>query len=529
MTKKFLRWSMCLFAVCALALTSGCKKDKAEDSGKGEGEKTETKGASENGNSNEGSILGKVPASSEVVAYGNYRAIMESAGATISGSSVNLPSYISEMMSPNDKASINELGEAGIELSEAAIAANLNSDEITFVVKISDGDKFKAFLEENGFEKTDEDGLYCMPAYYTNKAVYLKGKYAYISEFDSDLSLSTIAGKFNSFIAEANSASVLTTAPGQYIAGANAVGIVVKNALSNNPQMQRQIPSELSWMKGVTVTAKADLAGNTCNASMKLYKSDGSEVTVSDFPAYIDYSAKVNTEALKYLSANENMVLAMAMKNVNWDKIFDMAGQNIADPQVKMSMAMVKAYLQNIDGTVAIGFGFTNGLESINQLNKGYNPMSAFDGSLVIETKSGMAASLFGEITQLLDGFSIPYNKHGETSVEIIIPGTGSFYVLADGNYIVISNTPISKSGGNQAVSALAFNKYLSGLSVVFDKDNPLMQQLGLNYSVKASIAGQSEPMHTDVSVTVQGDANGFIANVIKLAFDLKKVNRSIY
>ena len=111
-----------------------------------------------------------------------------------------------------------------------------------------------------------------------------------------------------------------------------------------------------------------DLTGTELKAESACLDSDGKMLMMDDVVS--GGFSTVDSEALKYLTSDESLVMAFSLKGVDWNRVMELAGAGLSRSE-RASLVMIQPYLNAIDGTVAVGAGFADGMTSVSKIING--------------------------------------------------------------------------------------------------------------------------------------------------------------
>ena len=476
-------------------------------------------------------LLEQIPENTEVVCVGNVKTILESAGGSIEDSKIKLPSYVLDALprqKANDIDKANDfLKKSGIDMDACAIFGNYKDSRPIILFALSDKSQFIASIEKDGYKETNFDGdakLYKKKVYEGSSSEYddygyllIKDDYAYWIERVWDGSDFKPASHLANVVEDAAKHNFADTNFGDYILDGNAGGIAfalpqeLRRELRNNG-----VPSDLADLYSGYVCMRGELEKDKATVKVQLFDEKGEKFNCDKFKDYLDLSANVSKDALALLGKDEFMVFAMSAKNVNWDKYTDLIAQSSGLSRGdRAQLSAVTAYLEKIDGTVAMGFGINNGLKSIGSIAyQTDDMMSAFSTTMVIETKEDKA-------TRNAAGFTI--------ELQNITGKPGAFYVKNVGNFIVIANHPIKESNDNPLVASSNLDEYLSVFCAGLSPDNQLMRDLNLKNNIKLLIGCKPNTSEAVMTLEVDGDTDaGIISKVAKMIFKISEQSKNI-
>lgn len=503
--KKILSVSLCV--VAAMLMTMSCTDKNAKTTG----------------------VLEQVPASADVVVVGNLKTIIESAGGSVDNYRIELPAYISQTMTGQmmeEFGKANEILEsAHVDLESCAVFADFDDETPVVVVTLKDQDCFVTAIQSLGYSKMEAGGdmeLYSKEQ--TNDSyVAVNGSYAYVlPEVKAEPDFMP-AEYLQDIAVKASDKSFATTSFGKYISEGNAVGVSV----AFNDKMQTMLQTfgmplgAMNSYKGI-VCVRGNLSSNKCVVEMSMFDEEGKEMKAEAMTPFMDNSSTVSKKAIALLGEKEYVAYALSLKDVDWNKYLDMVSEaGGLSRSARAQMNMVMNYLENIDGTVAMGFGLTNGMESIASMNRmGRDIMSQFSATMVIETKDGSAKKLLDDIKNLLEGFSVPFNESTSgLSVGLDMVGVpGTLYAECVGDFLVFANHEIKSDNDNIFVGKSEITDNRAAFYAELDKDNKLMRDLNLKDDVTLVGYTTPETMKGAVVFEIDGDSKtGFIAKVVDM------------
>lgn len=477
-------------------------------------------------------FIDRIPADEDFVVVGNVKNIIESIGGSVGNEKITVPSFATREMSRMDfdefEDFLSKIKVSGVNFENMAIAGNYKDDMPVVIVRLDDEKKFKRMLGDDGFDDEDiADGtsffikkvkvIYDNGEFYGDYmeyAVAIRGGYAY---FTSVSSISGVKARsvIERFIDGAESYPMSKNKIGQSIDKGDALAGVVRM-----PKELKSPDMDASMLDGYFCFL-VKLDGNKLNGTISHLDENGEKADTKSIISYLDCEARLSSKALSYLGRKQQLVSAVSLKNVKWDKILEQVQENFyGSPAMYLSIA--QGYLNNIDGTVAIGMGIDGGLDIIDAIDRS-GKLSELPITLVIETKPGKAKGIFNDLTDLLDQFGIPYSKSGKSDVSISLPGDmGDYYLKYDGNLLVFSTMPINAYGDNPAVNEFGFNDYLAATGLVIEGKSEIMKDLGLSaYNINAFLTLDAKKSELNIELTIDGKYDeGILGQLLRIAMD---------
>lgn len=499
------------------------------------------------GSSKMKNLLKQIPADAEIVAVGNVQTILESAGGKIEDSKISLPSFFTDFLGKEKMKDIDKANEflkkSGIAPEACAVFGYFKKNNPVILFALNDAKQFVKTIEEEGFKEKDKDGditIYTKKVYEGYNPEYddygyiaINGNYAYWIErvwAGSDLRPASFLPQVIKDAADKNFAD---TPYGSYILEGNAGGVAFKWPKEMRQMMRESgVPSDLLSIYDGTVCLRGNLKKEKAEVIMKMFDENGKELDAELFKDFMDPSAQIDKKALKLLGKDEVMVMAASLKEVKWDKYADLiTGTARMSRAEKAQMNVVFDYLKNVEGTVAAGFGLTNGMESVKQMNSHDEVMQAFSTTLVVETKDDKAKRIMNDLKGLMEKMRMPFEDNAKGfTIDLSQMGTsGKVYAGIVDDFIVVANHPIKEDGQNIWANEGDLTDYISAFGMWLKKDNKLMRDLGLPYEVKFTVCCKPKSMETSMVLEIDGDDSpGVIAGIAKLALKMAEKGKEM-
>lgn len=499
------------------------------------------------GSSKMKNLLKQIPADAEIVAVGNVQTILESAGGKIEDSKISLPSFFTDFLGKEKMKDIDKANEflkkSGIAPEACAVFGYFKKNNPVILFALNDAKQFVKTIEEEGFKEKDKDGditIYTKKVYEGYNPEYddygyiaINGNYAYWIErvwAGSDLRPASFLPQVIKDAADKNFAD---TPYGSYILDGNAGGVAFKWPKEMRQMMRESgVPSDLLSIYDGTVCLRGNLKKEKAEVIMKMFDENGKELDAELFKDFMDPSAQIDKKALKLLGKDEVMVMAASLKEVKWDKYADLiTGTARMSRAEKAQMNVVFDYLKNVEGTVAAGFGLTNGMESVKQMSSHDEVMQAFSTTLVVETKDDKAKRIMNDLKGLMEKMRMPFEDNAKGfTIDLSQMGTsGKVYAGIVDDFIVVANHPIKEEGQNIWANEGDLTDYISAFGMWLKKDNKLMRDLGLPYEVKFTVCCKPKSMETSMVLEIDGDDSpGVIAGIAKLALKMAEKGKEM-
>ena len=491
------------------------------------------------GSKNLAELLEHVPADADFVITGDIKTILESAGGKAEGSEVKMPDYIGTMQSDRDAREMEKdlqwLKNSGIDVTSGAVVFLKYQDRAPFIVfAITDKDKLKKALEVEGFnenDKVDDVDIYVKKdegeygSYTRNSYVAIDGGYGYwIPDVwsDDDKGMKMI----KQYLLSLSNNTMASTDMADYVSEGNVVGMIAKLPSELRREMAKAgVPEEMANLYSGYVCINSKLDGDEAEARLKLFDENGKAKTTEDWNKMMDIKAKIDPEALAYMSPEESLIYAVSMKNINWDKYmdqFDSSGR--LSRQDKSFLTIVKSYLEKFDGTVAIGVGLKNGKASIEAIDRGEKVLDHLPVTIVAQTKEGKAASLIKDIKSLLGNQNELFYTSTSNGLRLTLPKeAGTLWLEAKDNMLILSTLPVKK-GSNPVAEHVNFQDYIFAAALHLGKDNALMRDFDIKNDLTATLAFDAEEGELVLKVKMTGEGEtGLIERFVRSVIGMGK------
>lgn len=491
------------------------------------------------GSNNLAELLEHVPADADFVITGDIKTILESAGGKAEGSEVKMPDYIGTMQSDRDAREMEKdlqwLKNSGIDVTSGAVVFLKYQDRAPFIVfAITDKDKLKKALEVEGFnenDKVDDVDIYVKKdegeygSYTRNSYVAIDGGYGYwIPDVwsDDDKGMKMI----KQYLLSLSNNTMASTDIADYVSEGNVAGMIAKLPSELRREMAKAgVPEEMANLYSGYVCINSKLDGDEAEARLKLFDENGKAKTTEDWNKMMDIKAKIDPEALAYMSPEESLIYAVSMKNINWDKYmdqFDSSGR--LSRQDKSFLTIVKSYLEKFDGTVAIGVGLKNGKASIEAIDRGEKVLDHLPVTIVAQTKEGKAASLIKDIKSLLGNQNELFYTSTSNGLRLTLPKeAGTLWLEAKDNMLILSTLPVKK-GSNPVAEHVNFQDYIFAAALHLGKDNALMRDFDIKNDLTATLAFDAEEGELVLKVKMTGEGEtGLIERFVRSVIGMGK------
>ena len=466
-----------------------------------------------------GSLLDKVPASTDVVAVIDADAILKSADITTDGNKIVLPEYIQKLVSQHDmERNAVILDNAGaVDLSQIVVSFNFESGEPTVLFGLKDKDTFVGLLTDKGYEDFGENADFHLYSKYDDYIV-VADNYAVLlsSDFDGDA-----FDIVSAMLEQAKEESMATSAKGKYLTGHTAAFVArMPEEILNSPEFRQLRAFNLpeAYFKS-TFAGYADLSADAVKGHLEVLDSEGKALNMYELgPEDLRVKpTKISKKALRFVGENEVLVGACSMKDVPWDKFFEFYSSLMPGAQERMVLSAIEPYISTIDGTVAFSAGPINGLEftkNLRDVNR--NPLKYFSMTILVEMKDDKASSTLRQLKTLASGFGVPATG-SDTDFSISLGEFGAYLKAEDGT-LVVSTRPIATDGlDNTTIDNLAWGDWYSGIGIALNDKSLSLSDFNLdNYEFSFSCYANSTNAVDGELEFKGGEGNGLIERIIR-------------
>ena len=482
-------------------------------------------------------LLENIPENTDFVFVGSVKTVLESAGGKIENSKIVLPNYISNEMKEGDAEKFDEannfLKDAGIDIEACAVMMSFRNNYPILVFALDDQQKFVDALKQKGYQKDSDKGdavFYVKPSesdYGSPNYVALNGSFAYVTMKNYLRSDFNAISYLQRVIEDAAEANYADTPSGEYILGTNGGGLATKlpAKLKNEMREEGLLNAEANILLNAVYCVRGELTSNKATVECKVFPEDGDEFDTEKLAKLFDIKSEVSDEALKLLGSQENIVMAMSMKDANWDEFSNLiATTSHLSRSEKAQMNAVFSYLEKIDGTVAIGLGVTNGIESFIKIDKEQEVLNQFSATIVVETKEGKAKQLIEDMKGMLEQLHMPFNEDA-TGFSINLDNmSGTVYVKQVDNFIVVANHAINKDNENPVVKRADFSNCIAAFYMGLNSNDKLAKDLGVKDNITIGICCKPKDGKAYMSLEIDGSSDsGIIEKMARLLLNSQK------
>ena len=485
-------------------------------------------------NSKSSELLKVIPADMDLVVVGDVETALQSAGGSLEDSRLQIPVYITDQLSKSEMEKVNELNSflksSGVNIQACAFAGRYESNSPFVIFKIDDLETFKKALGEAEYREweIEEKTLsYLKTTYYSEDMDYnrydflaVHGEYGYWVENVYARQRAEVWKDVKNLIQSAQEKSMADMPYGKYMAEGNVLGVSFRIPREFRREMSRMgISSDLVNMYDGCICLKGDLTDDAAQIRFKWFDEEGKAKSPKDFAKFLNMEATVNPDVLAYLPKDEHLVYAATLKGIDWDSYLNMIESVMGlRSSERAQMVIAKSYLEKFDGTMAVGFGLTQGVTSAFNLSHEEEIMDQFVFTVLCETKEGKAKSLINDLKTLLSNFNgVEYSSRPSGLTVNLPENQGSVYLEAKDDVLILSNRPVKKHKDNATVQEVSFKDKLAAIGLVLPRTIPLMRDFGLENDAKMEMSFDAKEFEFSMEMALTGQESvGFIEKFVK-------------
>ncbi len=368
-------------------------------------------------------LLDSVPANSKFVALVNGKTVLANMGCTAGDEGFKLSESLkSATMGRLGKTDLSALNSAakGIDIEKLVIFQPEGAKDpvVTFVVTdaaeldhLAVGDGKAAKNEKNGYTVYSQK----------EQSVLVKDDRGWLIAQDADKAVE-LADAMAEAVKDGKSVGGIATL-NDFMSTTHAAGIVVNMA-------------ESGMGKDVWALADVTLDGNKIAMDVKWVKENGEAVAQ-------DYLKKIDTEFLRYVPEDFNVVIAMGVKD--GDKLADaMQGAiGMVGFQQRAMIGALLPYLRQVDGTVSIAMA----APGVNEPDD----ISRLKFMAMVKMPQAQVDEAISQINTMLGTYGARVEKIGD-AFKATLQGTAFYVANVDGN-LAIATVPIESTRSNSFAS----------------------------------------------------------------------------
>ncbi len=490
-----------------------------------------------------GKILRHLPEDSDIVVVFNAEALISSSGGTVEKGTVKFSEEFRRLFVKDDienyERTMKFLSTAGIDLTQMAIIYSYDHVVPTLVFNVEDINTFKPALEEYGFVETDSrDDITIL-----SKRVFESPEGRNFDRFDYiALNEKCVYWKYNVCISQsakplrvltdiiegAHKSSFSNSPYAKYLKGnAGAMSFSLPTSLRDNLRKANLPTAEIEPLLSARICMSCNIDNDDLDLVAQSYDEKGKQLKVSDYVKYIDPDAAISTRPLAYLERNENLIYAFTLECIDWNEYFSrLNNTGMMTPSQKLAATIAKSYLEQIDGTVAVGMSLTDGFNSLTRINSGDNLLKELNITVVAETAK--AKSVVEDLKSLMNTGNIEYTDNGDGFTFTVPESHTELTAKAVDNILILSNCQIDKVL-NPVVKNFDFDDYNTTAILSLPHTDTLMKDLYIDNDVELSFSSDFDESKVVFNLSVSGDSNeGILAKLISMALSIESQEKSL-
>ncbi len=464
---------------------------------------------------NKPELLKQVPADTDLVALIDAQAILESAGFVAGDGSLQVPQYVADKLSDSQ---MKDLAEAAalecVDAKAVVIAYNYSDPSPVAFFTLNCREEFVKYLSVRKYDEMSAEDGYTLYGDAGGSRVVVGQNQAYIYDGVRNPVFMPIT-EVKGMLSSAAKSDITSTPAGKKIGGHTVSMLAAIPSASQLGVSNMTIPG---MPEGSMFLLHADLTGTELKAESACLDSDGKMLMMDDVVS--GGFSTVDSEALKYLTADESLVMAFSLKGVDWDRVMELAGAGLSRSE-RASLVMIQPYLNAIDGTVAVGAGFADGMTSVSKIinGNGSESLSGLSFTALVQLKEERAADQLMQLKGLaqLSGMSM---TNTDSCFSLALDQSNTIYVEEHDGMIIVANHPLHRSGANRTVAALPWGSYTGAIGLVLDKSDKIVSDLRMDYELSVELSGSKDGKSILVYTLKGGDAKGLIERTAKCCME---------
>lgn len=453
-----------------------------------------------------------LPADADLLMAFDMSRTFENAGCKAGVDGITLSPTVKGLLESSgaDEEVLNDIANMrGIDFANIYIVANNvygNNPTFALLTEVLDMNALTESLNNLGLENEMEDDYM---VYDADASILIRDNIVWISDKNPTKAIENI----ESIKSKASSKSVASVNwVSNYLASDCCMSMLL-NFAGMPENVKKQINTQASV--GASAVAKlmegrlafsVDFKGLEATLKANGMAADGKQINITEGLGDMKPTT-INTDFLDYLTADDILVFAVSVpENYPWKDLLSAMAANAGVPM--MQLQMVLPYLEDIQGTVAVAAGPTNGVISFN------NPSSSleFDGMICVTLKPGKAEEYFEQLSQLA-GMAGTVNMDKADKSLSVDAGIATLHMAVRGDMLVISTHAITKTGAS-IFSKSDFAGQYSTLMVKLGKDTRLAEDLHMPFGVFSRMFTED---NTGIWNTELTDCSGlFLGNLLE-------------
>ncbi len=383
-------------------------------------------------NSKDTALLDSVPVDSKAVAMVNAKDVLSNMGCSFEKDGLKMSDALKSVfpfgkLGQIDLSALSAVAK-GIDIEKLVIFQpdGMRDPVMTFIVTDAAEIDNLATKGENKAQKSEVKGY---TVYFSGKqSVLIKEDRGWLVQMEPEKAAETVDGILESASGEGKSVGSVT-ALNDFMATTHAAGIVANMAGSG-------FGDKDSW-----TLADVILDGNTMGVNMKWVKSTGEEIKQ-------DYFQEIDTDFLRYVPGDFNLVFAMGVKDGEKLAQAIQGATGMLGFQQRAILGALIPYLRQVDGTLSIAMVTPDPNATADIDNLKFIAMVKMPQAKVDEAVSDLNA--------MLGTYGAKVEKSGP-GYKAVLQGTTFYLANADGN-LAVATVPIESTRNNSLTSRVQNN-----------------------------------------------------------------------
>lgn len=462
-------------------------------------------------------ILERMAADADYAMVVNIKALVSSAGGNLDKNSIEMPEYFFDATGVDSARFVEAAGNmaaCGIDIEKIGIWGYENKSTY-WVARITDRRSALKYCAEKFTSKgsaDDYDFYFDSSDDATFKYIALGQHYIYLyTTLDSN-------GHMAKYLDDSATAPLSERAYAKYIADANCAGMIIA------------VNGVADGLNNSFFCSRIDIEGQRLYGKAALLSVNGTPLNVKELSGLGGLSG-LTSSTPKYVGADENIVLALSLKDIDWHSIImKFYGDDDLDFMKAIQLRMLAEYLSKIDGTVVVAAGYDGTFEDFLKI---YNGQSASISNIPLviaaEIEPGKAKGILGDLESALSAYlNLSTNPLGNDGFTAKLPnGVGVIYARANENTIIVSTHPIDNTDVASIVQPL--EGHSAGLSINIMRSLPILSDFDAPGDISAWLVFDSDTSEAEFSVEVTGVDAGVVEGLLRYVNVIRNIKSRLY
>lgn len=454
-----------------------------------------------------------IPADADILVSFDMSRTFENAGCEAGNSGITLTPTVKKLLEAagTDEDALSNISKMrGIDFANIYVVASDIYGKKTKAALLTEIVDMNALTESLNNLDLDNQMIDDYMVYDASSSILIRDNIMWISDNDPSVAIKNVES-IKSMAAEKSVGSVNWVS--SYLASDRCLNVLV-NFAGMPEDVKKQLNAQPSYgavslsklMEG-RMALSFDFNGLEAVMKVNGMDADGKAIDVTGAMGDLKLTT-INTDFLNYLSADDILVGAMSIpENYPWKEILSALASNAGIPQVQLQMVL--PYLEDIQGTVAIAAGPTNGVASFNTRSTSV----AWDAMIFVTLKAGKADQYFDLLSQMASSVGKMNLNKADKSLTVDVLDTIKLHLAVRDDMLVVSTHEIEKTGAS-VFSKSDFSGQYGTLVAKIGKNTRLAEDLQLPFGVYSGIFADD---NTGMWSTELTDCSGlFLDNVLK-------------